>query len=500
MSVLLQALRDHAQSMPDHIALNDGREHLTYAQLSSTVDSLAARLSTLSPNRIGLFADNGIAWVLVDLAAMRAGISIIPMPMFASQEQIAHAVCTASIDYVLTDSHKRLCDALPADTHLKMAPFSHGLLGLQLQDRGSQITPLPDGCWKVTFTSGTTGRPKGVCLSLAALERSADSLRQASVGTSADRHLCVLPLATLLENIGVYAALLAGATVCIPRLSEVGLCGSSGLDVSRLLDSLRTWNASSAILVPQMLSAMVGAIDSTVPPFESLRFLAVGGAALPARVLERALALGMPVYEGYGLSECASVVTVNRLGACRPGSVGRTLAHVRLEIAKDGEVLVDSDAFLGYLGDPPAKRKRGLFATGDIGFVDEGGYLYITGRKKNVFVTSFGRNVVPEWIEQELVSHSAIAQAAVFGEARPFNAAIIVANASATDASIDSAVREVNAHLPDYARVRAWIRAASPFAPDNEMSTANGRLRRSVIYGAYASALDAIYDNERVAD
>ena len=99
MSVLLQALRDHAQSMPDNIALDDGREHLTYAQLSSTVDSLAARLSTLSPNRIGLFADNGIAWVLVDLAAMRAGISIIPMPMFASQEQIAHAVCTASLDY-----------------------------------------------------------------------------------------------------------------------------------------------------------------------------------------------------------------------------------------------------------------------------------------------------------------------------------------------------------------------------------------------------------------
>lgn len=490
MSRVIDALRAHAAESPDRIAVDDGAERLTFAQLLESAQSLAARLRARSPNAIGLLADNGVAWILTDLAAMIADIPVIPLPLFASTEQLAHAIRSASIDYVVSDHQDRICGALPRATHVTLSPFTRGLLGIGFPAQGA-TSGLPATCWKVTFTSGTTATPKGVCLALSTLEETADALRLASSGCSEDRHLCVTPLATLLENVGgVYAALLAGACVKVPPLVDVGLTGSSSLDAVRLVDALRTSRATTAILVPQMLAAIVAAIKGGVAAPRDLRFLAVGGAAVPARLLEEALALGLPVYEGYGLSECASVVAVNRPGQCRTGSVGKPLAHVRVNIARDGEIRVSGSACIGYLGGSPIE---GSVATGDIGYLDDAGFLHVTGRKKNMFVTSFGRNVASEWIEQELTTQPAITQAAVFGEARPFPAAIVVAGAGATQSSVAAAIDDANRHLPDYARIGAWIRAQEPFSLRNGLATANGRLRRDEIFRSYAAELDALY-------
>ena len=280
----------------------------------------------------------------------------------------------------------------------------------------------------MTFTSGTTGEPKGACLSREVMETVAESLGFASEARRDDRHLCLLPLATLLENIGgIFTPLLAGATVCLPKLAAVGLSGSSGLDVGRLMAALNEWQASSAIMVPQMLQALVMAGQAGAALPRSLRYLAVGGAPVSARLLDNARALGLPVHEGYGLSECGSVVAVNRPGESRAGSVGKPLPHVRIDFAGDGEILIH--------GTPLARvsrraglsgRRRGVLATGDLGYLDSDGFLFLTGRKKNIFITSFGRNVAPEWVEGELVAQTGIAQAAIFGESRPFNSAVIV--------------------------------------------------------------------------
>lgn len=490
MSLVIDALRTHAKASPDRIAVDDGTERLTFAQLLETTEQLAARLRERSAKAIGLLADNGAAWILTDLAAMIAGIPIIPLPLFASSEQLAHVLRSAPIDCIVSDRQDRVCEALPRESHVTLSPFTHGLLEIRFPAQGRAST-LPPGCWKVTFTSGTTATPKGVCLAISTLERTADALRQASAGGSSDRHLCVTPLATLLENVGgVYAALIAGARVVVPPLANVGLSGSSTLDPVRLVDALRSSRATTAILVPQMLAAIVAAVGDGASAPRDLRFLAVGGAAVSARLLEASLALGLPVFEGYGLSECASVVALNRPGEVRAGSVGKPLRHVRVEIARDGEVLVSASACIGYLGGAPF---HGPVATGDIGYLDEAGFLFISGRKKNMFVTSFGRNVAPEWIEQTLIAEPAIAQAAVFGEARPFAVAIIVPGPDAADSSIALAIDAANRQLPDYARVGAWIRAAAPFSLHNGLATSNGRLRRDDIFRAYGVDIDALY-------
>ena len=491
MSTIIAALRHYAEKTPQRIALQDQDNALSYADLQGTVEQLAARLQATSPRVIGLLADNATAWALADLAALAAGIPIIPLPLFFSPGQIAHVIRTAGIDQVLTDQPARLMAALQLSAADSEA--FHGPLQM-VSLPATAGRELPPGTHKVTFTSGTTGEPKGVCLGQEEMETVAESLRQASAANCDDRHLCLLPLATLLENIGgIYTPLLAGATICLPSLAEVGLAGSSGLNVGRLIAALGEWQASSAIMVPQMLQAVVTAGQAGIEIPQTLRYLAVGGAPVATRLIDDAQALGLPVFEGYGLSECASVVAVNRPGASRPGSVGRPLPHLRVRFAEDGEILIHNVRWRGYLGEAATPSGENFIATGDLGHLDADGFLHLTGRKKNIFITSFGRNVAPEWVERELVSRFPILQAAVFGEARPFNSAVIFAHPIATPEAIAAALAEANRQLPDYARVQAWIPAKAPFTPGNGMATANGRLRRSGILGAHAEQIETLY-------
>lgn len=492
MSRIVAALRRHAVTTPGKVALQDERGSLTYGELWPEIARLSERLQGgAAPQAIALHCDNGRDWLLADLAAQAAGIPTIPLPLFFSAAQIDHALKTAGVDQLITDQPDRLLAALQF-SGVSAEPLSGGLQRIRLPAPGS--VALPEGTSKVTFTSGTTGAPKGVCLSREAMETVAESLALASAASPDDRHLCLLPLATLLENIGgIYVPLLAGATVCLPRLASVGLAGSSGLDVGRLIAALGDWLASTAIMVPQMLQAMVAAAQAGVSLPRGLRYLAVGGAPVSSQLLENSKALGLPVYEGYGLSECASVVAVNRPGESRPGSVGKLLPHVRIDFSDDGEILVGAAHWLGYLGDRAQPRADDLFATGDLGYLDEDGFLFITGRKKNIFITSFGRNVAPEWVEGELLAQPGIAQAAIFGEARPFNSAVIVAQRGTPPDAIDAALRQANRLLPDYAQVRAWVSASEPFTVGNGMATANGRLKRNEIFGKYAFQIDALY-------
>ncbi|MGE5319209.1 MAG: AMP-binding protein [Hyphomicrobiaceae bacterium] len=491
MSQLLAALQRLAVNLPRKVALQDEYGALTYGELPGEIEGLADRLRASAPRAIAILADNGRAWALADLAAHAAGIPNVPLPLFFSPTQLAHVLKTAAVDQVLTDQPARLLAALQ-QPGLAAEPFYGTLQRVRLQ--AAAATALPAGTHKVTFTSGTTGEPKGVCLGQDTMETVAESLRVASAATCDDRHLCLLPLSTLLENIGgLYTPLLAGATVCLPGLATVGLAGSSGLDIGCLLAALAAWHASTAIMVPQMLQEMVAAAQAGAPLPRGLRYLAVGGAPVAVRLMQEASALGLPVHEGYGLSECASVVAVNRPGESRRGSVGKPLPHLRIAFADDGEILIHGLRSLGYLGDASACPEPDFIATGDLGHLDADGFLFLSGRKKNMFVTSFGRNVAPEWVEGELAADPAIAQAALFGEARPFNCAVIVRRPGTPPEAVEAALATANRRLPDYARVRAWIPAAEPFTAGNGLSTPNGRLRRSAILGQYAAQIDALY-------
>ncbi len=491
-SVFEQKLAQHVLSRPQSVALRSPSAVLTYAQLQQEIATL--RQEWMLENRhapIAIAVANHPAWVVLDLVTLGDEISLVPIPFFFSDTQILHAIIDAGATTFITDQPERF-SLLLGDFVIRKSTFT--VAGKRLLQLDLKISPkaLPAGTAKITYTSGTTGNPKGVCLSAAAMLEVANSVVKATNIDGDAQHLCVLPLSTLLENVaGVYAALIAGATINLPTSEEVGFLGSQ-LDVHKLHHALLSTKANTAIFIPELLNALVQLMEAGASLLPDLQFLAVGGAAVSSSMLLRAKKLSLPVYQGYGLSECASVVALNTSFNNQLGSVGKPLSHVEIKLAEDDEILVKGASFLGYTGDSPIKIDQEWLQTGDIGAINAHGFLHIKGRKKNIFITSFGRNVSPEWVETALLNSPYIVQACVFGEAKPWNVALIVTKSTISPQEIDQEINAINQQLPDYARISKWV-AVHSFTHANQQLTLNGRLKRQQIYLAYQQIIHNLY-------
>ncbi|MDH5287585.1 MAG: AMP-binding protein [Betaproteobacteria bacterium] len=478
VDALFARLRERPGRVP---AITGSGDSLDGPTLAAAAERLAGALHAEGTRVLATLLDNGVAWIVADLAALRAGVAHVPVPLFFTPAQRAHVLATTGADSVLATS------AIDG-----FAPAAAPGLGLWLGRRTCTPVRLPAGTAKVTFTSGTTGTPKGVCLGAAAMLDVASALAQALAPLAIERHLVALPLPVLLENLaGVYAPLWHGATVVVLPLGEAGLDGSSTFDPARLDAACERHAANSVIALPQMLRAWAAwRRANRARTCAPLRFVAVGGAAAGAALLAAARDTGLPAYEGYGLSEGASVQTLNLPGAERPGSVGRPLPHARVRVTADDEIEIAGSTMLGYVGDdttPP-----GWWPTGDLGWIDGDGYVHVRGRRKHVIITGFGRNVSPEWVETALRSQDAIGQAAVFGDGEPALSAVLwPAHAKTSDDALLTAVQRANATLPDYARIARWARARVPFSAEAGTATANGRPLRTAIHALHAAALAA---------
>jgi long-chain acyl-CoA synthetase len=474
-------------------ALIDGRRAWSRDELLAEAAQLATTLTARHSRVLATLLDNSAAWVIADLAADQAGVVHVPLPLFFTPQQIGHALATAGVDTLMT--------APDIAARWPQAPATRCVLGgasvalVATAPPGLAPVTMPPGTSKITFTSGTTGAPKGVCLSREAMSRVVQGIAQALAPIGVHRHLCALPLAVLLENMaGLAAPWSVGATCIVPSLAELGWQGSSSFDVARFHAAVQQHQPHSLILLPQMLAAWTAHLHATGQRAPAcLRFVAVGGAAVGARAIALARAAGIPAFEGYGLSEGASVQTLNLPDADRPGSVGRPLPHARVRVAADGEIEVGGALFDGYLGDTPADASTGdaWWPTGDLGHIDPDGFVHVQGRKKHVLITAFGRNVSPEWVEGALHDTGAIAQAVVLGDGQPQLGAVLwPRRADTDDATLADAVARANAQLPDYARVGHWVRALAPFDPASGMATANGRARRAEVELRHRAALD----------
>lgn len=441
---------------------------------------------------VAILADNSPEWAMTDLAALRAGVPVLPLPLFFSPPQLSHALDQTGTDLVVTDQPERIL-SLSAGFALVMTRR-----GLSWLRRDVAPVALPAGTAKISFTSGSTGDPKGVCLSAEGLVDTAQALKVTLSDLPIERHLAVLPLALLLENsAGVYAPLLRGAEIHLPRLASLGWQGMSGFDPRKLQEKVAETRPNSLILVPELLKAwtlFLARSGARAP--DGLAFVAVGGARVEPELLAEARRLGLPAYQGYGLTECGSVVCLNRPGDDGDG-VGRPLPHVLAAVRED-EVHVASRAFLGYLGDA-GRGVGGDYATGDLGRFDDRGHLHLSGRRKNLLITSFGRNVSPEWVESALLAQPQVAQAIVAGDGSPTLAAVVVPFPGASYADVAAAIARTNAALPDYARLGGWIEAA-PFSPHDGTLTGNGRPVRRAILERYAAELAALYPENTLTE
>ncbi|WJV62622.1 AMP-binding protein [Pectobacteriaceae bacterium CE70] len=460
---LFAAIKHWATTSPERIALNNGEQQLTYRQLNEKINNLAQLLTQQGITRLALQLDNSIEWALVDLACLKAGIIIIPMPLFFSQEQQTWLLENSGAD-ALIGAERSGWEATPI-----------GRLPLY-RYQPQQVPAVPAGTAKITYTSGTTGQPKGVCLSLRGMERTSQSLAERIDHLPLHRHLTLLPFATLLENItGLYVPLLLGAESVILPLHQVGFTGSSQFSIDVLAQVLSQWRPHSLVLVPELLRLLTSLAGKNRECVSSLCFVAVGGGKVAPDLLLLARQEGIPVYEGYGLSECGSVVSLNIPGDDQPGSTGRPLPHCEISFSAQHEIRVKGASMLGYLGGDTVPES---IATGDLGRLDDAGFLHVDGRLKNVQINAFGRNFSPEWIETEAMLYSAISHLVVFGDGLPVNVAL-VHPVPGKEKDLSTQIDTLNEKLPDYARIHHFIVTN---LSNSALMTSNGRLRRAAIY------------------
>jgi len=479
--------------LSDSIIARDSRSAVTADKLFQKCKTLAYVLKSQHIERLALHSDNNMNWMIVDLACQLASVCLVPLPTFFSRQQIKNVLETTPVDAILCEQSNvftsSLGEQIAAQQSSSLATYKLLILGKQ-----TKVAQLPSNTQKITFTSGSTGNPKGVCLSNEQLIIQAKALAEA-VNLNKPRHLCLLPLSTLLENVaGIYCTLLAQGEVIIPSLAEIGFQGSSSLSPERFISVISQHSPNSIIVTPQLLLVLISATETGWKPPESLKFVAVGGARVPPQLLVRAHALNIPAYEGYGLSECTSVVSLNTPAHNDQSSCGRPLAHLNIDI-ENNEVVVSGNAMLGYANDPDSWGQNHIH-TGDMGYLNEQGYLVINGRKKNLLISSYGRNINPEWIESELLANSCIAECVVFGDSRPFCIALISVRGNASSDIIQQLIDRCNDQLPDYARILNWQLLSKPLSSQQNLLTDNGRPRREAIAEHYAELIESLYPQD----
>lgn len=476
MPDIISALRRNARDYGGATAFSDGSSVLAHADLLTRVAECAATLEAF-PATLGLLGDNSNDWVIAQLAAWLSGKTVVPIPAFFSAEQQRHILADCNISHVIVTP--RLTE-VAHQLGVEVVPVTSG--------RRAELPELRCGGGQIIYTSGSTGRPKGVRLTLQQIEHSATMLAEAIRAAQCDRYLSVLPLPLLLETIcAICVPLLAGArTDFEPTLTAaIGRGQPWGLSAA-----FAQYRPTTSVLVPELLAVWLAELAKTGQSApESLRFVAIGGAPVASALADKAWGAGIPVHEGYGLSECCSVVAVNRPGVRRGGTVGQPLPGLNISI-ESGEIVVDGPTIMqGYQNGSDAPRP---WHTGDLGEIDAEGYLRIIGRKDNLIVTSFGRNISPEWIEALLTADERIAACAVLGHGEPRLSALIIPSqsgaawfAKATEAQVLHVLSDICREVPSYAIPRDFALISPAEAMQRGLVTGNGRFRCALLPRAY---------------
>jgi len=390
----------------------------------------------------------------------------------------------------------------------------------------------------IYYTSGTTGEPKGVVIDHAAFLFEIEAFSELLGVTSNDEQLLFLPLAHIFGKILLVAAMRVGFCSAfaqsmmttlddaeevnptffgsVPRLFEKlhevanAKAKEAGevqlrifrwaIEIGQAVAVLRRANAS----VPLALELQHRYADKLVfskirKRFGNrLRFAVSGAAPLDERLAEWFHAIGVPIYEGYGLTETTAATTLNRPLAIRFGTVGRPLPGVEVRTGSDGEVLVRGpNVFREYWNRPQETREaidpERWFHSGDIGVIDSDGFLRITDRKKDLLITAGGKNVAPQRIEAMLSRSRHVARAVVVGDRRPYLVALIVPSPSADAASVQRAVDQANAALASFETVKRFAMLDQDLSVDRGELTPTLKVRRNVVEQRYSKLIESLY-------
>ncbi|MEO7080992.1 MAG: long-chain fatty acid--CoA ligase [Flavobacteriales bacterium] len=551
----------------------------TTAELIDTAERLALGLMALgikSGDKVAIASGNRSEWCIVDQALLRMGAINVPIYPTSSAEDYAYVLQHAGVRVFFTSNleihgkAEKAAASVPGLKHIFTFDQLDGLphWSMLLSSDNSQRSVLEgykaavrnDDLATIIYTSGTTGKPKGVMLTHANILSNVEASKErlpVDVGT---RCVSFLPLCHIYERMLMYLYQHTGMNIhfqesleelgarikevrphvftAVPRLLEkiydsILSKGEALTGIKRQLFLLSIklgeeydvhgksmWYKMKLALVNKLVfSKWREALGGEV------LCVASGSAALHPRLARIYNAAGIPVMEGYGLTESSPVVSVNdaRNDGLRFGSVGKPLSNVQVHIADDGEILVKGpNVMVGYYKEPEQTAEvldaEGWLHTGDIGQVDVEGFLYITDRKKEMFKTSGGKYVAPQVIENKLRASRFIEQAMVIGENRKFPAALVVPSfAFLKDycalkeipyTSNEQVVKEqriidrikqevdrVNEGMGHWEQVKKIALLPKDWSVEGGEFTPSLKLRRKPILAKYTEAVESIYGN-----
>jgi len=548
---------------------------ITYMEVATRIRRVASgliRQHVREGDRIAILMENRPEWAVVDYAILSVGAVTVPLYCSYRPQDMAYVINDAGVSMVFVSGGNLLrhllqaVDDCPKLRHIislegeQESPLlqtlqtleEHELLEDELQSRLGRLDR--NTLATLVYTSGTTGKPKGVMLSHGNILANLDAIPEVVEFNRDEVFLSFLPLAHALERMaghflpysfGVSVAFAERPDTVAKNLTEAS--PTIMITVPRLLEVVRNRilaqvNKQSALKKKLFFTFLDLAGREHMSIFQRwlcrlldrkighalrqrfggrLRMLISGGAPLSVEVGAFFNALGIPVVEGYGLTESAPLLTVNPPDAPRLGSVGKAVYGVSLRLADDGEILArGANIMQGYWKQPKATRetvdKDGWLHTGDIGHISEDGYLFITDRKKDLIVNSGGENIAPQRIESLLVGDTMIDQAVIYGDQKPYLVALIVPNEDTVRAwaaeeglpetdwahlctsgvvrkMLQTRINDLLKDLNPFEQVRRIHLLNTPLTIENGMLTPTMKVKRRKVCEAYAEQLEALY-------
>ena len=550
--------RDVVRDAPDEPAYleetAEGWRPLSWDEAAERVDALAHGLlarGVRHGDRVAVLSRTRLEWILLDWAVMSIGAVVVGLYPTSSAKECAYILghCEAVLAFAEDDEQTRklvsIRGALPALREI--IPFdwlekleSDGRLAKHLQPQPVEEDDLAT----LIYTSGTTGPPKGCMLTHRNLVTAAVRVVE-GMHRPEDVVLLFLPMAHSYARLAHQTASHRGATLAlvadvarvpealaavrptvlpaVPRVYEKvhantlgeieragGLRGRIGLwalGVGARVSRARRDGASVGVVLAlkQRLAERLVFRKVRERLGGRLRVGVSGAAPLSVDVMEFFHALGVPVIEGYGLTETASSATVNAPGDFRIGTVGRPVEGAEIRLDDDGEILIRSDAvFAGYYKEPEATAAvltdDGWFRTGDVGEIDAEGFLRITDRKKDLIITAGGKNIAPQNLENALKSSRFVSHALVVGDRRPYVAALVTLDEAEIASSgrdgrelVQELVDDVNRDRMRVEQIKRFAILPRDFSQEEGEVTPTLKLRRKVIHEHFADEIERLY-------
>ncbi|MFO0970435.1 MAG: AMP-dependent synthetase/ligase [Gemmataceae bacterium] len=484
-------------------------------------------------DRVGVLADNRVEWLVADMAILCAGAVNVPPHAPLPAAQVEFQFAETQTCWLFAANAAQLAKVNPAALpHLRGAvvfdPAPGALSWRAFLQRGraarakhaaeldTRIARVgPDDLATIMYTSGTTGNPKGVMLTHGNLLSNALSCHQAARRGPDSVLFNWLPFSHIYaRTVDHYLSLVTGAALCLAENVDTLVRDLMAIQPTHLSSVPRFYEkllASVAVLPDDIARKKLHAIFGP-----RMDWLGSGGAPLPPFVANAFARHGLLILQGYGLTESSPVISFNRKEAYKLESVGQAIPGVEVKIADDGEVLTRGPHVMrGYWKNAQATEDAihgGWLHTGDLGRLDDDGFLFITGRKKELLVLSSGKKLIPNQVEALLLEDPCVDQAVVHGEGRSFLTALIVPNWTnlRRESGIEGAPTDLAGHdglhafllarfderlkdLAPWERVKRLVLAAEAFSVANDELTVSLKLRRGVIFQHYRAELERLY-------